>query len=299
MITKDNVNGIYALMLTPYHEDLSVDYETYEEYADFQAAQGVEHLFAVCGTSEMAELSLDERVKLAALTVKHKACCTVVATANMERGFAAQTEEVKRITDTGVDGLVFTTQGMGGAREDELVEYIDKLKSFTHLPIFLYEFPGRRPHLISGDCYRRLVERCGVMGIKDTTSTLEGITDKLEKKGDSCIIQANMPFLLDAFRRGARGVMATPTSCGAAFFARFYEAFLSGDAALTERRYREIILLDDAIDSGFNNSAKYLVHLQGVAGMQPRNRTGSPLSPGRLRSLRAFHDWCAAEGLMD
>ena len=294
---KDYYEGIYSLMLTPYFDDKSVDYKTYEEYADWQVSQGVEHLFAVCGSSEMAELTLEERLKLASLTVKHKGDTTVVATANMEKDLDAQIEEVKRMSATGVDGIVFTTKGMGD-REDELVEYIGKLKSNTHLPVFMYEFPGARPNLISGHTYSRLVKECGILGIKDTTSTIEGITDKLEQKGDSCVIQANMPFLFEAFKRGSRGVMATPTSCGGAFFQRFYEAFLRGDMKLAEQRYDEIILLDNAIDSGFNNSAKYLVQLQGIKGMQPINRGPNTLSPGRLQSLRSFHHWCVENGLM-
>ena len=290
--------GIYSLMLTPYFEDKSIDYKTFEAYAEWQAASGVEHLFAVCGTSEMANLTLDERLKLASLTVKHKGNTTVVATANMQFGMDEQLEEVRRMSDTGVDGLVFTTKGLGD-RPEELVEYIGKLKAATDLPVFLYEFPGLRPHLISGETYGKLVEAYGIKGIKDTTSTYEGITDKLKYKGDSCVIQANMPFLYDAFVAGSRGVMATPTACGSAFFARFYEAFMSGDTELAKRRYHEIILLDDSIDNGFNNSAKYLVHLQGIRGMQPINRSGSPLSSARMRSIRAFHDWCVGEGLME
>ena len=43
--------GVYALMLTPYHDDLTVDYDTYAAYTEFQAATGAGHLFAVCGTS--------------------------------------------------------------------------------------------------------------------------------------------------------------------------------------------------------------------------------------------------------
>ena len=103
--------GIYSLMLTPYFPDLSIDYNTYEAYAEFQASQGVEHLFAVCGSSEMARLNLEERLRLAELTVKHKGETTVVATANMEFGLESQIEEVKRMTATGVDGIVFTTKG--------------------------------------------------------------------------------------------------------------------------------------------------------------------------------------------
>ena len=68
--------------------------------------------------------------------------------------------------------------------------------------------------------------------------------------------------------------------------------------ALAEKRFQEIILLDNAIDNGFNCSAKYLVNLQGVKGMQPRNRGGQKLSSARLESLKTFHSWCVAEGLM-
>ncbi len=127
---------------------------------------------------------------------------------------------------------------------------------------------------------------------------MEGILPKIENKGDSCIIQANMPFLFEAFKAGARGVMATPTACGGAFFQRFYEAFVSGDMKLAEQRYDEIILLDNAIDNGFNNSAKYLVQLQGVTGMQPINRGPNTLSSARLQSLRSFYHWCVENGLM-
>ena len=294
---KDNYTGIYSLMLTPYNADKTVDYKTYEEYSVWQASQGVGHLFAVCGSSEMSELTLEERLKLASLTVKNKGDTTVVATANMEKTFDAQVEEVKKMEATGVDGVVFTTRGMGD-KPDELVEYVGKLSSYTTLPVFMYEFPGLRPHLISGDTYGRLVRECGIYGIKDTTSTYEGIKEKIEQKGDSCIIQANMPFLYEAFKMGARGVMATPTTCGGAFFARFFEAFMSGDTELAKRRYHEIILLDDSIDSGFNNSAKYLVQLQGIKGMRPINRGLNLLSSARMQSLRAFHDWCVDNDLM-
>jgi 4-hydroxy-tetrahydrodipicolinate synthase len=293
----ENYTGIYSLMLTPYHDDLSVDYAAYEEYAEWQVSQGVGHLFAVCGSSEMAELTLSERLKLAELTVRHKGDTTVVATANMEPSWFAQVEEVKRMSATGVDGVVFTTKGFGND-PDRLVNYVGELKQYTDLPVFMYEFPGLRPHLISGDCYGRLVRECGIYGIKDTTSTYEGIADKIAQKGESCVIQANMPFLFDAFKMGARGVMATPTACGGAFFQRFFEAFMSGDMALAEQRYNEIILLDNAIDSGFNCSAKYLVQLQGVASMKAINRGHQQLSTARLRSLRSFHDWCVANGLM-
>lgn len=296
-LTKENKDGIYSLMLTPYFEDRTIDYATYEKYTEWQVSQGVDHLFAVCGSSEMTKLTLEERLKLATLTAKHKGNTTIVATANIEDTLEGNIEEIKKMEQTGVDGLVLTTKGLGDD-DDKIVDYMTKLIDVATLPVFLYEFPGFRPHLMSGKAYGELAKTGKIWGIKDTTSTFEGIKDKIDNKYESTIIQANMPFLWDSYVAGARGVMATPTSCGGAFFQRFHEAFVSGDMKLAEQRYNEIILLDNAIDSGFNASAKELIRLQGVDTFNWYNRTDTTLSSARLRSLKSFHDWCVANGLM-
>ena len=296
-LTKENKDGIYSLMLTPYFEDRTIDYATYEKYTEWQVSQGVDHLFAVCGSSEMTMLTLEERLKLATLTAKHKGNTTIVATANIEATVEENIEEIKKMEQTGVDGLVLTTKGLGDD-DDKIVDYITKLLDVATLPVFLYEFPGFRPHLMSGKAYGELAKTGKIWGIKDTTSTFDGIKDKIDNKYDSTIIQANMPFLWDSYVAGARGVMATPTSCGGAFFQRFHEAFVSGNMALAEQRYNEIILLDNAIDSGFNASAKELIRLQGVDTFNWYTRHDHNLSSARLRSLKSFHDWCVANGLM-
>ncbi len=296
-LTKENKDGIYSLMLTPYFEDRTIDYATYEKYTEWQVSQGVDHLFAVCGSSEMTMLTLEERLKLATLTAKHKGNTTIVATANIEATVEENIEEIKKMEQTGVDGLVLITKGLGDD-DDKIVDYITKLLDVATLPVFLYEFPGFRPHLMSGKAYGELAKTGKIWGIKDTTSTFDGIKDKIDNKYDSTIIQANMPFLWDSYVAGARGVMATPTSCGGAFFQRFHEAFVSGNMALAEQRYNEIILLDNAIDSGFNASAKELIRLQGVDTFNWYTRHDHNLSSARLRSLKSFHDWCVANGLM-
>ncbi len=296
-LNKETKDGIYSLMLTPFNEDRSINYDVYEEYADWQVSQGVDHLFAVCGSSEMKDLTLEERLKLATLTAKHKGNTTVVASANIEPTLEANLEEVKKMEQTGVDGLVFTSHGLGD-NDEKLLEYMNTLLDVATIPVFLYEFPGFQPHIISGKAYGELAKTGKIWGIKDTTCTLDGIQSKIDNKYDSTIIQANMPYLWDSYVMGARGVMATPTSCGGAFFQRFHEAFVSGDMALAEKRYNEIILLDNAIDSGFCASAKELIRLQGVEGFNWYTRGSHNLSGARLRSLKSFHDWCVAEGLM-
>ena len=74
--------GVYSLLLTPYHEDLSIDYDLYGEYVRWQTEQGAHHLFSVCGSSEMSLLTKEERIRCAAVAVRNSCGHKVVATAN-------------------------------------------------------------------------------------------------------------------------------------------------------------------------------------------------------------------------
>ncbi len=289
-------SGVYALMLTPFKEDKTIDIEVYKSYTEFQAATGAGHLFAVCGTSEMAELTLNERELLAATTVKYANGTPVFATGNLEPSWFAQVEEVKRMTATGVDGLVFVTKGMGNDTERQYT-YLSELAEFTELPIMLYEFPGYNPSKMEADVYGRLVDTGRFVGIKDTTCTMAKIKEKIAVQKESNVLQANVPLLFEAYKAGARGVMATTTSCGAQMFQQMWDEFTAGDLAAAEKTFQNIILLDCAIDSGFNCSAKYLVSLQGVK-MNWINRGTTVLSEGRLNALKVYHDWAKANGIM-
>lgn len=288
--------GVYALMLTPYNDNKTINYAAYEEYTQWQVNTGAGHLFAVCGTSEMAQLTLDEREKLAALTVKNADKTPVFATANLEPSWFAQVDEVKRMSQTGVKGLVFITKGMRDDPERQFT-YLSELATYTDLPIFLYEFPGVQPHKMEADVYKRLVETGKFVGIKDTTCTMPPIKEKIAVQGDSNVLQANIPFLFEAYKAGARGVMATPTSCGAQLFQKMWDEFVAGDLEACEKTFQHIILLDNTIDSGFNVSAKYLVQLQGIKGMTPINRGNTILSPARMNSIKTYHDWAKSNGL--
>lgn len=293
----ESYRGVYSLLLTPFKEDKSIDYDVYAQYVEWQVERGTHHLFSVCGSSEMTLLTPEERVKCATIAAKHSGNTEVVATANLEPTWHMQVEEVKRMEQTGVDGLVFVSKGYADS-DERLVEYLSELAEYTTLPIILYEFPGMKPHNISGKAYGELVKTGKFHGIKDTTCTMAGIKEKIAVQGDSAVLQANIPLLFDAYMAGARGVCATPTSCGANLFRKMYDEFFAEKNIEKAREtFNEIILLDNAIDSDFNASAKYLVNLQGIP-MTTVTRAGSSVGEARKRSIEAYYEYAKAHGML-
>ena len=286
----ESYRGVYSLLLTPFKEDKSIDYDVYAQYVEWQVERGTHHLFSVCGSSEMTTLTPEERVKCATIAAKHSGSAEVVATANLEPTGHMQVEEVKRMEQTGVDGLVFVSKGYAD-NDQRLVEYLSELAGCTTLPIILYEFPGMQPCNMSGKAYGELVKTGRFHGIKDTTCTMAGIKDKIAVQGDSAVLQANIPLLFDAYMAGARGV-------GANLFRKMYdEFFVEKDIAKARETFNEIILLDNAIDSGFNASAKYLVSLQGIP-MTTVTRTGSSVNEARRRSIEAYYEYAKEHGML-
>lgn len=297
MSNFNEYSGVYSLLLTPFNWDRSIDYKAYEEYVAWQAAFKPQHLFAVCGSSEMTTLTQDERVTCAGLAVKNSNGIPVYVTGNLEENFNDQIEEIKRLEQQGIGGLVFVTKGMCD-KPAEMHDYLLDLASRTELPVILYEFPGLQPHLMDPETYGKLAATGKIQGIKDTTCKLPAIEAKIAVQGDSNVLQANIPYLYDSYVKGARGVIATPTSCGAGLFVKMWDEFTKGDLEAARKTHQQIILLDNAIDSGFMASAKYLVNLQGVK-MNWFTRCGHNLGGARLRSIEVFHDWAKAEGIME
>lgn len=296
MANYDEFSGVYSLLLTPFNEDRSVDYKAYEEYVSWQAAFKPQHLFANCGSSEMTNLTPEERITLAGLAVKNSMGVPVYATANLQADHNDEIEEMKALEQQGVSGLVFVSKGMCD-KPDEQYDYLMKLATHTELPIVLYEFPGMQPHLMQASVYGKLAASGKFKGIKDTTCTSQLIGEKIAVAGSSNILQANIPLLYKAYEMGAKGVVATPTTCGADLFVKMWDEWVREDKKAAKQTYYQIINLDNAIDSGFNASAKYVCMCRGLH-MNWCTRGTHNLSEARMASIKAYVDWATSEGIL-
>lgn len=290
--------GVYALLLTPYKDDLSVDFEALKGYTEWQVEQNPHALFPVCGSSEMTKIDLEDRLKIAETVVKHANGKPVFATANLCLGTREeQIDEVKRMSATGVDGLVFVTKGYG-LDDDYIVHYMCDLAENTELPVLVYEFPGFPNNKMSANAYGKLVETGKFVGIKDTTCTMPLIKEKIAVQGESNVLQANIPYLFEAYKAGARGVVATPSTCGAYMLRKMYDAFfVEKDIEKAEKIHRIVDIFAETVDNGFTASAKYMASLCG-AKMNTYTRTGSSINEQKKHSLKVLHDFAVSEGLM-
>ncbi len=281
-------SGVFSLLLTPFEGNKSIDWKAYERYLAWQIEMKPDGLFAVCGTSEMKWLTFEERAELARRAVKRAGSLPVVATANLDPELDRHPDELHKLADTGVAGVVLVPPDGLGEDQDRLREYFARIIEDAPCPTLIYEWPAVTPHLVDAHVYGDLVKRHGLAGIKDTTCTMEGIGAKIERTGNAAVFQANAPFMLESIRKGARGIMAIVSAAAADLVIRFYRAASAGSdeaAALHE----SLVLLDCALGRGgaYPATAKHLASLRGVT-MGLACRAPANAAPEVLKAIEVW-----------
>src|SRR4051795_7936801 len=100
------IDGIIPVMLTPFTEEGAIDYQGLENLIEWYIDHGSDALFAVCQSSEMQFLSLEERVDLAGFVRQAAAGrVPVIASGHICESLDDQLGELTAIAATGIDGM--------------------------------------------------------------------------------------------------------------------------------------------------------------------------------------------------
>ena len=206
---------ILTTMITPYKADDSVDFETAERYVEWYYKSGIDGIFAVCQSSEIFYLSLEERVELnRRVYAKAKSLdesFLVVSSGHVSDTLEEQARELCAIYESGTDALILITNRLDINNEGDEVFIANAEKLISKLPskakLGLYECPYPYKRLVTP----RILDWCLSTGrfyyMKDTCCDAEVIKQRCELLAGSHfkLLNANCQTLLETMRRGAHG----------------------------------------------------------------------------------------------
>jgi 4-hydroxy-tetrahydrodipicolinate synthase len=203
--------GVWPTMITPYTGDNKIDYCALENLIEWYLKRGVNGLFAVCQSSEMFFLTLEERVELARFVKKIAGDrVPVIASGHISPSMEDQINELKAMADTGIDALVLISGNLAGQDEPDSVvkKNIEAiLKEIPDMPMGIYECPVPYKRVISPD----LLEWCALTErfyfLKDTCRDISLIKSKVErvKNMKLKVFNANAATLLETLKFGVAG----------------------------------------------------------------------------------------------
>lgn len=281
------LDGVVALLLTPFENDGAIAWDSYDRYVEWQAAQQPNGLFAVCGSSEMKWLNFEERIELAKRAVAHANGVPVVATANLEEDPSKHRDELLRMAETGISAAVLIPPPSVSGERERYREYLFAMAEASPCPVMLYEWPQMPNYILDSELYGELAGAGAFVGIKDTTCTVEGIRAKQERTAQATIFQANTAFLPDAIELGVGGYMAITSTAHADLAVAYWRAAHSDETARAEVLHRELVNLDALLCLAYPLTAKYLVAQRGI-DMPITSRWPVQIRPHHLRMLEVW-----------
>src|SRR6195952_478670 len=115
---KRSEKKFIPVMLTPFKENGEIDFDCLTRLTEMYLDAGVKGLFANCQSSEMFELSNDEKLQIVKHVIKITAArVPVVAVGNFGKSIAAQADFIHKIYDTGVQAAIIVTSLIAAENE--------------------------------------------------------------------------------------------------------------------------------------------------------------------------------------
>ena len=228
--------GAGVALITPFNEDLSVNYDKLGELIEEQIAGGTDAVIAGTGSN-----STDTAIYLSVEAKKY-----------------------------GVDGLLLATPYYNKATQKGLIKHFSEVaKAVGDLPILLYNIPGRTGINMNPETTAYLVKNvANIVGIKEASSNFSAIAKLLSLMGDTPIdlYSGNDDQIIPMMALGGVGVISVLSNVAPRQTHDMCMAALEGDFKKAAKLQVEAVELIDNLFIEVNPiPVKMAMNLQGKA----------------------------------
>lgn len=165
--------GVGTALVTPFNQDFSIDYKSYERLLDYQLNEGVDALISCGTTAEAATLSEEEKLELIRITIEKSKGKVPVIVGTGSNNTLHAIEFSKKVSGIdGVSALLVVTPYYNKTSQEGLYEHFKVIAESVDKPIILYNVPSRTGVSISPETVLKLSAIENIVGIKDATGDL-------------------------------------------------------------------------------------------------------------------------------
>jgi 4-hydroxy-tetrahydrodipicolinate synthase len=157
---------VITAMVTPFKADGAVDLERFRELATFLVDNGSDGV-VVCGTTgESPTLTDEEKLDLfrAAVETVGERATVIAGTGTYDTRHSIHL--TRKATELGVDGILVVTPYYNKPPQRAIVRHFEEIAAATHLPVVVYNIPGRVVVNIESATIARLSEIENVVAVK-------------------------------------------------------------------------------------------------------------------------------------
>jgi 4-hydroxy-tetrahydrodipicolinate synthase len=226
------IKGSIVAVVTPMHEDGTLDLDAYRRLIDWHIAEGTNAIVSVGTTGESPTVTPEEHgelIRVAVETAKGRVPVIAGTGGNSTSEAIELTEHARKV---GADATLQVVPYYNKPTQEGQYRHFRTIAERVDLPMILYNVPGRTVADLGTDTTLRLAQVPGIVGLKDATSDMGRAAEILKKAPASfALYSGNDDTALALMLLGGHGVISVTANIAPRLMSDMCRAALSGDFA--------------------------------------------------------------------
>ncbi len=222
--------GSMVALVTPMHEDGSLDQAALAKLVEFHVENGTDAIVAMGTTGESATLDTAEHCTVVGQVVKLVAGRIPVIAGTGSNSTQEAIELTRCAKDAGADACLLVTPYYNKPTQEGLYLHFKAVAEAVAIPQLLYNVPGRTAVDMLPEIVERLAAIDNIVGIKDATGNLERGRELIQRCGnDFSVFSGDDATAMALILLGARGDISVTANVAPRDMHEMCAAALAGD----------------------------------------------------------------------
>ncbi|QUH28196.1 4-hydroxy-tetrahydrodipicolinate synthase [Vallitalea guaymasensis] len=201
--------GSGVAIVTPFNDDMSVNFEGLEKLIDFQIENKTDCI-VICGTTgESSTLNDEEHLECIKVAIDrtNKRVPVIAGTGSNDTKHGIELS--KRAEKLGADGLLQVTPYYNKTTQKGLIRHFSSIANSVDIPVVLYNVPSRTGLNIDVDTAVELSKVDNIVAIKEASGNIGHITELVARcEGNLDLYSGNDDQIVPLLSLGGKGVIS-------------------------------------------------------------------------------------------
>ncbi len=237
--------GSFVALVTPFHEDGSVDFERLRALCGWHIENGTDGLVVLGTTGESSTMTHEEDeevVRVALQAVQGRIPVIAGAGSNCTQTALEKSLAYEKL---GADGLLLITPYYNKANAQGMIQHFKVIADRVNLPIILYNVPGRTGCNLPVSCVAELSKHKNIVAIKEASGSISYVAQVAKYVSeDFALFSGNDDMIVPVMSLGGSGVISVFANICPRQTRDMVHAWLSGDTGKArdmQLKYLELI----------------------------------------------------------
>jgi len=227
-----HLQGSIVAMITPFHEDGSVNFEVLTDLLERQIAEGTDGILTLGTTGEYPTMSHEEDASVVEHTIKVVNGRVPVIVGSGSNCTATQLEKSIQYQNMGADALLLIAPYYNKANPEGMYRHFAETADAVQIPCLLYNVPGRTGCSIPVSVVEKLAKHPNIAGIKEASGDMSYAMKIAHCVGpDFALYSGNDDITVPLMSIGGSGVISVYANVMPGMCHRIVADYLAGSRA--------------------------------------------------------------------